>query len=222
MYLDVLGFKPEPVTWRRGKDGVFQMDVAVEIFLKLMQAREQRPVGIARFRRRGEIVRQVAEAGQRGTGVVVLVQHAGDRAIQGQGAFAALCHGDDGGKQDLFLLHDVAGKLVLHGGEHLIDLHQRRSVSAMHVGDAFGHRVQARKIIAEIGVMSGPMCATNSAGGRRAGFSMEVPFSKSRSLQLIDDRFRRDALEFAGFAQSAAALAAEIDAEGLENPGERG
>ena len=58
------------------------MNVPVKIVLQLKQAGEQRPVGVAGLRRRGEVVGDEADPGQRGTRVVVLVQHAGDRAVE--------------------------------------------------------------------------------------------------------------------------------------------
>jgi ribonucleoside-diphosphate reductase alpha chain len=51
------------------------MDVPVQILLKPREPREKRAVRVARFRRRGETMRQLAEPRQRRTRVIVLVKH---------------------------------------------------------------------------------------------------------------------------------------------------
>src|SRR5262245_10802785 len=87
----------------------------------------------------------------------------------------------------------------------------------MDLGDARGHRVQPRQFPPEVTVMS-----LDDVSGKFCRWQFRRVLCWRRwaghfSFELLDDRVNGEALARARFAKRTGALAAEINAEGLEH-----
>ena len=90
----------------------------------------------------------------------------------------------------------------------------------MHPCDAFRHGVQARQIAFQVGVVGAHDVIHEFHRRKQGGVFGGFAFFLHAGFQLVHHRFRSDAFQVTCLAERAAALAAEVDAEGLENPGE--
>ena len=204
------------------EDGIFEMDMAVQIFLQLAEAGEEGAIGIASVGGGLESMSQFAQAGECVPGTFVLVHHATDRFVQWHRWRFASADRDDGREEDFLFLHHMREHLFLEGAENIEDLDQRRGVSPVNLRDALGHRMQPGQLAIEISMMRLDDVGSEFGDGEIGGILHRGGFVRQFGFELLDDRFGRNVFPLAGFPQSARALATEIDSERLEDPGTAG
>ena len=85
--------------------------MTVEIFFQISESGEEGAVGVAGFRGWHKSMSQFAHAGQRSTGVIVLVEQAGHRAVEGHCGDVAPHEDIHRGKEDLQTWHPLQGEV---------------------------------------------------------------------------------------------------------------
>lgn len=106
----------------REKHAVLEMDMPVKILLEIGEPREERTVGVARIGRRIVTAGEFMQACKRRSCIIMLVEHARDRAIKAHRARLSAAHRRNRGKEDLFLLHHVAVEFGLQTAIDIKDL----------------------------------------------------------------------------------------------------
>lgn len=105
--------------------GVFQVYVLVKVCLKILESGKKRPICVARLWGRLIPVSQLPQFRQCRTGILVLLQHHGDRAFERSRRRFTPAHRFNSGKKNLLLFLHVAAECVLHFTKNPENLNQR-------------------------------------------------------------------------------------------------
>jgi len=143
------------------EDVVFQVHVLAEVVLEFLEAGVEDAIAEADAEGRGERAAELADPGEQGAGLFVIVGEDGDGVGEEAVAADGLSIGggkralerDDVGKEDGFFLGEVVGELDLELGEGGVDVGELGVGGAVAGEDVGGELEKAGKLTAGIGVV---------------------------------------------------------------------
>ncbi|OJV14024.1 MAG: hypothetical protein BGO12_23465 [Verrucomicrobia bacterium 61-8] len=125
----------------------------MQILLQVFQSIEKRTVGVTGVGGRLITMGQFPQPSECLSGIIMLMNHAGNRSVEGKHCFTALVHGENCGKENLLFLHHMTVQLLKQASEDVADLQKGRSVRPMNLSDPVGHRMQSWQFAPEEAVM---------------------------------------------------------------------
>lgn len=152
----------------------------------------------------------------------MLHHHLADGSSKGGGISLSRFQLFDAGEENVLLFFGMCSQLDAHSGKDLVELDEGRCVATMHIGNPFGHGMNAGKLLAEEAVVLINNIISKLGGRERGGVDggwLSLIFFCFEGLQ---DRFEGNALARACLAKGELTLAAEAHVVKLEDAAEIG